>query len=641
MNGAPGFIRIASCVPRLRVADPEWNAEQILELYAKAEEAGAAVAVFPELSVTGYTCGDLFGTKSLLDAAGNALATLAAATAGRRCILVVGTPVRVGARLFDAAAVLADGRAIGFPFKSFLPEYREFYEKRHFRPAREFDGETVRFGGFDVPAGASLVFRCRDDGNGGGEFRFGVEICEDLWSVNPPSGALALRGAQAIFNLSAGTELVGKAEWRRALVSGQSGRICGIYAYAGAGVHESTADAVFSGHAMIAFNGGVLAENERFQRSGSIVFADVNPTWCDTLRATATSFLDSDPGVPGRIVEAPPARRSPDLSFARLDAHPFVPRDTRERAVRCREILDIQAAGLAKRIEHTGARRLLLGVSGGLDSTLAMLVCARATDILELPRSFTLAVTMPGFGTTARTRGNAEILADAIGAELREIPIGPAVERHFSDIGHDPAVRDVTYENSQARERTQILMDLANQERGFVVGTGDLSEIALGWSTFNGDQMSMYNPNCGVPKTLMRHIVEWAADRAAEEGSDALAKVLRDIRDTPVSPELLPGGSQSTENTLGRYDLHDFFLYYAVKYGETPAALRDLALAAFGDETTPGETDAALRTFCSRFISQQYKRNASPDGPKVGTVALSPRGDWRCPPDASFSAFRP
>ena len=629
-----GFLRLASCVPVLRVGDPAFNAARIRERYLEADAAGAALAVFPELAITGYSCGDLFGNRALLEAAERELLALARATEGRRALLVCGVPLRVGARLFNAAAVLGGGRILGLPLKEYLPNYREFYEKRQFRSVREFADGAIRLGGADVPAGAGLVFAC---GDGAAQVRFGVEICEDLWSVKPPSADLALAGAQVVLNLSAGDELVGKADYRRALVAGQSARLCCAYLLAGAGVHESTSDAVFSGHALVAFNGAVVAENERFAREGSVTTADVNPAWCDALRASWSSFHDAPAPAGIRLVPLPALPGSPDLSRACIAARPFVPTGADARTARCREIFSIQTAGLAGRAERTGARRLVLGVSGGLDSTLALLVCAKATDLLGLPRATTLAVTMPGFGTTARTKGNAERLAELLGAELRTIPIGPAVERHFADVGHDPAVRDVTYENAQARERTQILMDLANQEGGLVVGTGDLSEIALGWSTYNGDQMSMYNVNCGVPKTLIRHLVESEAAGAPAD----VAAVLRDVVATPVSPELVPGGAgaQRTEGILGRYDLHDFFLYHFLKFGETPDNLRALALRAFGSETTAGEVDAALRVFLRRFVTQQFKRAASPDGPKVGTVALSPRGDWRAPSDFSPALF--
>ena len=478
--------------------------------------------------------------------------------------------------------------------------------------------------GQEAPAGAGLVFDCE------GGPRFGVEICEDLWAVVPPSSQLAIGGAQVVFNLTAGNELVAKADFRRDLVVNQSARLSGAYVLAGAGVHESTADVVFSGHAMIAFNGRLVAENARFDRQSSIVFADVKPAWTDSLRAYWTSFNDAASAATVTRVPLPAAPESPDLRHARLAPRPFVPSDAAARSERCHEIFSIQTAGLAKRIEHTGAKRLVVGVSGGLDSTLALLVCAKTCVLLGLPPPFICAVTMPGFGTSRRTRGNAAKLAAKLGAELRTIPIGPAVLRHFKDIGHDPARHDVVYENAQARERTQILMNLANAEGGLLVGTGDLSEIALGWSTFNGDHMSMYNVNGSVPKTLIRYLVEYHASVSEPD----LAAVLRDVARTPVSPELLPG-AQHTESLIGRYELHDFFLYYFMKFGETPEDLALLAEQAFGDEARPEEIRDALAIFLRRFIGQQFKRNAAPDGPKVGTLALSPRGDWRCPSDLS------
>lgn len=619
-----GFYRVAAAVPVLKVGDPEFNVDRMLELYGEAVEAGAAVVVFPELAITGYSCGDMFEQTALTDAAEGALRRLIAATDGLSTMVVVGTPLRLESRLFNAAAVIADGRLVGMPLKEFLPNYREFYEKRQFRSVREFDRDSIVFDGYDVPAGTGLVF-CA-----GASFRFGVEICEDLWAVVPPSSNLAIGGAQAIFNLTAGNELVSKAEFRRDLVVNQSARISGTYLMAGAGVHESTSDAVFSGHAMIAVNGRLVAENERFQRTSSIIYADIKPAWADKARASWTSFNDCAATAPVERVELPEAVESPDLKHFAISPRPFVPESDVARSARCQEIFDIQSAGLAKRVEHTGAKRLVLGVSGGLDSTLALLVCARTCDLLGLPHTFISAVTMPGYGTSKRTKGNAEKLVEALGAELRSIEIGPAVAQHFSDIGHDPENRNIVYENSQARERTQIIMDIANAENGILVGTGDLSEMALGWCTFNGDHMSMYNVNCSVPKTLTRFLVEYYASI-----SDApLAAVLRDIRDTPVTPELLPE-AQNTEEIIGRYELHDFFLYYFMKYGETPDAIAALAAKAFGDTATEEEIGKTLKIFLSRFIRHQFKRNASPDGPKIGTLALSPRADWRCPSDLS------
>ena len=624
-----GFYRLAAAVPELRVGDPAFNVDRMLDLYGQAVAGGASVVLFPELAITGYSCGDLFEQTILLEAAEAALRRMIAATAGQESLLIVGTPLRVESRLFNAAAVIADGRLLGLPLKEFLPNYREFYEKRQFNSVREFDRDGILFDGQMVPAGSGLVF-CAGDA-----FRFGVEICEDLWAVIPPSSTLAIGGAQVIFNLTAGNELVSKADFRRSLVVNQSARISGTYVMAGAGVHESTSDVVFSGHALIAVNGRLVAENERFCRQSSIIFSDVKPLWADKLRASWTSFNDCLAAGCLRRISIPALPEAPDLKHFAISPRPFVPSDEAARSIRCHEIFSIQSAGLAKRIEHTGAKRLVLGISGGLDSTLALLVCAKTCDLLGLPSSFICAVTMPGFGTTARTKGNAEKLAETLGTELRTIRIDTSVEQHFRDIGHDPLNHNVVYENSQARERTQILMDLANAERGLLVGTGDLSEIALGWSTFNGDHMSMYNVNCSVPKTLIRYLVDYYASV-----SDAkLAAVLRDVIATPVSPELLPG-AQHTESLIGRYELHDFFLYYFMKYGETPDGLAALAAEAFGVAATPEEIDAALKMFLERFLAQQFKRNASPDGPKVGTLALSPRGDWRCPSDMSPAVWK-
>lgn len=623
-----GFYRLAAAVPVLKVGDPPFNAGGIIEAYAEAVAAGASIVAFPELSLTGYSCGDMFDQTVLIDSAMNALMRVAAATRNSGAAMIVGLPLRVDSRLFNAAAVAAGGKVAGITFKEYLPNYREFQEKRHFNSVREFGAGSVKISGVDVPAGAGLVF------DAAGSFLFGIEICEDLWAVIPPSANLALGGAQAVFNLSAGNELVGKAEFRRGMVVSQSSRMSGAYVLAGAGVHESTSDVVFGGHAIIAENGRIVAENERFVRKSSIIYADIKPAWCDRLRASWTGFNDGVACAPIRRVGIAAIPESPDLKHAAISSHPFVPEEDVARSGHCHEILEIQSAGLAKRIEHTGAKRLLVGVSGGLDSTLAMLVCARTCDLLALPRKFICAVTMPGFGTTGRTSDNADKLSELLGAELRKIPIAESVGVHFADIGHDPAKTDAVYENAQARERTQILMDLANAEGGLVVGTGDLSEIALGWSTYNGDHMSMYNVNCSVPKTLVRFLIRQCAEEAVPE----LAALLGDIVNTPVSPELLPG-TQHTESIIGRYDLHDFFLYYFIKYGEEPDALAALAGEAFGGEAEPDEIKKALSVFLGRFVRQQFKRNAAPDGPKVGIIGLSQRGDWRCPSDMSCSVW--
>ncbi|MEG2465463.1 MAG: NAD(+) synthase [Kiritimatiellia bacterium] len=614
------FYRIAAVTPTVSVANPKANAEALLTVFQEAVKQGAHVVVAPELSLTSYTCADLFGTAALEQQTQSALCSICKKLPSR-AIFVVGLPVRWNDQIFNCAAVLQEGKVLGIVPKTHLPTYREFYEKRHFTsgktvpPGMELNG---------IPFGTDLLFDA-------GAFQFGIELCEDLWAVDAPSQALAAGRAHLLLNLSASTETVGKADYRRDLVRMQSARLSCAYVYASAGVGESTTDVVYGGHRILANNGRIVAES-RWVEGVSVM--DFCPRWIDFLRARETSFPEL-PRVHFRHI----ACRSPedgnygeaDGSLAGLEARPFVPADDHYREERCREIFRIQVAGLSKRVTHTRSQRLVIGLSGGLDSTLALLVCTQLCTQLHLPPTTILGVTMPGFGTSVRTRGNVDILARCLGIELREIPITAAVEQHFKDIGHAPTVCDVTYENSQARERTQILMDIANQERGLVVGTGDLSEIALGWSTYNGDHMSMYAVNCGVPKTLVRYCVE----TVARESDAALSAVLKDICATPVSPELLPC-EQSTEAIVGCYELHDFFLYYFVKYGVTCEELKSLALLLLGDSYAQAQIERTLYIFARRFVQQQFKRSAIPDGPKVGTIALSPRGDWRMPSDASF-----
>ena len=612
-----GFVRIAAASPAVAVADPAANAEAILAAATAAAAQGADLLLTPELSLTGYTCGDLFGCQSLAGQTEAALGRLLA-EAPEGLLLAVGLPVAQADRLYNCAALLRRGALLGFVPKTHLPTYREFYEKRHFAPATLLPPGATHRG---APFGADLLFAL-------GDLRFGVELCEDLWAVDAPSHRLAAARAHLILNPSASTEAVGKAAYRRDLVRMQSARLACAYAYASAGPGESTTDVVYGAHRLLANNGRLLAES-RWEEGLSLM--DLRPAWVDAVRRRETSFPEL-PIPPHRLVPCGAPRGLADGTLAGLDPAPFVPADDALRRERCREILRIQVAGLAKRLAHTHAKRLVLGLSGGLDSTLALLVCAQLCRERALPPATILAVTMPGFGTGARTHANAAALAREIGAELREIPIAPGVGQHFRDIGHDPALRDVTYENAQARARTYILMDLANQEGGLLVGTGDLSEIALGWSTYNGDHMSMYAVNCGVPKTLVRYCVQ----TIAADSPPALAATLRDICDTPVSPELLPG-EQHTEAIVGSYDLHDFFLYYFMKYGSSRAELRDLATLLLADRFPPDAIDRTLAIFCRRFVAQQFKRSAIPDGPKVGTVALSPRGDWRMPSDAALT----
>lgn len=640
-----GYYRVAAAVPRLRVADVEFNLAAVAESYRLAAEQKAALVVFPELCLTSYSCGDLFFQPTLRQAALDALADLARFSRDCMTVAIVGLPFAVGDALYNVAAAVQNGRVLGLVPKSVLPNYREFYERRQFCPASHLRRSGVMIGDSEAPIGTDLLFAAPED-----DFRFGIEICEDLWSVIPPSSTLALQGALLIANPSAGTELAGKADYRRRLVAQQSARCLCAYVLASAGVHESTQDAVFGGHAIIAENGRITEENERFSRASSLIFSDVDFERLAAARMSESSFNDTSPprGYDGfsnrdarfRTVAVDPPPAPVDLAYASIPSRPFVP-SREECRERCEEILQIQAAGLAGRIEHTQARKLVIGVSGGLDSTLALLVAERACRLAGKPATDILALTMPGFGTTERTYANAVALCRELGVELREIDIRPACLQHFADIGHVPEERTTTYENVQARERTQILMDLANKHGGLVVGTGDLSEIALGWSTYNGDHMSMYAVNCSIPKTLIRRLIEHVAADASPE----TARLLADINATPVSPELLPPADdgaieQKTEDVLGPYDLHDFFLYHFIKYGASREKTLFLAERAFGGEYDAAFIRRCLDIFTRRFFSQQFKRSCMPDGPKVGTIALSPRGDWRMPSDASPAVWQ-
>jgi len=630
------FLRVASVAPELKVADVEFNATRILACLQSAARQGASIVLFPELALTGYTCGDLFSQAILHERAKSKIAELATATAKLGVHAVIGLPIVHHGRLYNCAAVIGEGRVLGIVPKVYLPTTAEYYEERWFTSAAGMGPADVILGDAAVPLASQLLF---EDATRG--CTFGVEICEDLWAVKPPSGDLTLAGANLILNPSASNELLGKSAYRRDLVKQQSARCMTAYAYAGAGPGESSTDVVFSGHCLIAENGSLLVESERFRFESQIVYADIDLGRILHERLCNSSFSAGAATAAGRRVPvtlATPRASGQPLGTLRPNAAtPFVPRDPAVRAATCQEIFSIQSTGLAKRLKHTGAKSVVLGISGGLDSTLALLVTVRAFDLLGLDRKGILAPTLPGFGTTKRTRSNAEKLVEQLGATLRVIPIEAAVRQHFSDIGHDPAVHDITYENAQARERTQILMDLANKVGGFVVGTGDLSEAALGWCTFNGDHMSMYHVNCGVPKTLVRYLVEWCAD--AEFTGDTSA-TLRDIAATPISPELLPinakgAQQQQTEEVVGPYELHDYFLYHTVRLGSRPAKVLYLAEMAFAGRYDRRTILRWLGVFVRRFFSQQFKRSATPDGPKVGSVALSPRGDWRMPSDAS------
>lgn len=633
-----GFYRISACVPRLKVADVRYNIDEMKRLAAMPQNSESAVMLFPELAVTGYACADLFHSSALLEASDRGVAELAAAFAGLGVqIIVFGAPVQFRGRLFNAAVFVQNGRVLGVVPKINLPNYREFYEKRYFSSGRGIRNESFRFAGFDnVPFGVDLIFDVS------AELRIGAEICEDMWTTIPPSSQLALNGATLLLNLSASNELVGKSEYRRELVRGQSARCVAAYAYVSAGVHESTTDIVCGGHAVIAENGGVLLDSERFFRDGRVFQADVDLRRIRAARLSDSPYANSvemNAGSGCRMIPALPVPEPSGLHRT-VAPHPFVPSDNAVRDVRCREIFSIQSAGLAKRIEHTSAKKLVIGISGGLDSTLALLVCVNTLKLLKRPADDVIAVTMPGFGTTGRTYNNAVGLCHELGTELREISIKEACLEHFRNIGHDPEEHNVVYENSQARERTQILLDIANKVGGIAIGTGDLSESAMGWCTYNGDHISMYSVNCSVPKTLIRYVIGWVGDNSTAQ----VRAILQDIIDTPVSPELLPAAQdgtiqQKTEDIIGPYEIHDFFLYHFLKYGAAPEKLRFLAEHAFAGTYTAVQIETWLKTFLRRFFTQQFKRSCMPDGPKVGTISLSPRGDWRMPSDASSAVW--
>ena len=678
-----GFYRFAAVSPILKVADTAFNTEEIIKSANIAVSNGAAFVVFPELCITGYTCGDLFHQELLLQNSTRALLKIAKAFADSDAVIAVGLPLRIMGRLYNCAAFLQRGRVVAITPKIHLPNQREFYEKRHFSSGRDLLRGACGTAANGNAAGALMcaiegvgevpvtnfftvkgretsdaIRNCAGAANSegfancaecdGSEVRVGVELCEDLWTPAPPSGELALAGANVIVNLSASDALVGKRDYRRNLVMNQSARCMAAYVYASAGVHESTTDMVFSGHLMIAENGSMLAESKPFSRETEIVYADVDVERLNMQRLSEGSFQDFDSrSFYVRAASFEGLRPLEKLQYRFVSPTPFVPGSIETRDQSCTEIFNIQCAGLAKRLEASHSNRAVIGLSGGLDSTLALLVVAETFKLLNRSASEILALTMPGFGTTKRTKNNAVELAKLLGVELRTVDIQKACLQHFNDIGHDPQKLDVTYENVQARERTQILMDIANSVGGIVIGTGDLSEIALGWSTYNADHMSMYAVNCDIPKTLVRHIVAWYADKSAAhleacENNAHLAAVLRDILDTPVSPELLPADnngqiSQKTESILGAYEIHDFFLYHFAKYGATPQKLLFLAKYAFAGKFTDEEIEKALAVFVRRFFTQQFKRSCIPDGPKVGTISLSPRADWRMPSDASFA----
>lgn len=620
-----GFVKAAAVTPKIKVADTKYNAELILDMMKESARQGAKIVVFPELCLTGYTCQDLFLQERLLQGAKDALMKLVKESASLDAIFFVGLPFEILGKLYNVAAVFSHGEVLGLVPKSYLPNYNEFYEARHFVSGEELATEVVLPDGSCVPADRDLLFVCEQMP----KLRIGVELCEDLWTPNPPSISHALAGASVLVNLSASNELTGKDSYRRELVSGQSARLLAGYIYASAGEGESTQDLVFSGHNIIAENGQILAESKRFGHG--ILYSEIDVERLCAQRRRMTTFVTEDQ-THTEILFSLKIEETKLTRF--IDPAPFVPTDRQNREKRCDEILMIQAMGLKKRLEHTGANAVV-GISGGLDSTLALLVTVRAFDLCGRDHKGITAVTMPGFGTTDRTYDNAVKLIQSLGAEFVEVDICQAVNVHFSDIGQDPSVHDVTYENSQARERTQILMDIANKKNALVIGTGDLSELALGWATYNGDHMSMYAVNASVPKTLVRHLVRYYADTCEDK---QLSDTLYDVLDTPVSPELLPPEdgkiSQKTEDLVGPYELHDFFLYYMLRQGFSPAKIYRLAKIAFAGTYEAAFILKWLKTFCRRFFAQQFKRSCLPDGPKVGSVAVSPRGDLRMPSDA-------
>ena len=626
-----GFIKVAAATPEVKVADCIWNGEQTIKLIEEAEEQGVKVLVFPELGITGYTCGDLFLQDTLLDAAQKTMWKIVESTEGKDVFVFVGLPLQVRDKLYNVAAAIQNGELLGLIPKQYIPNYSEFYEARHFHagPAETAD---IFVDGLLVPFGQNIIFTCEELG-----MTLAAEICEDLWTRIPPSNLHALAGANVIVNLSASNELVGKGTRCRNLVKGQSSQLLAAYIYACAGEGESTTDSVFAGHNMIAENGKILAE-KRFATGLCVSEIDVQKLRSERRRIG--SFMTEEREDYTEIIFKYPtlANGVPETELTRPVAKsPFVPADAARCRERAEEITMIQALGLKKRLQHTGCKSAVIGISGGLDSTLALLITCKAFDLSGIPRNGITSVTMPCFGTTDRTYNNALALARELGTTVREVNIAQSVRKHFEDIGHDEAKHDVTYENSQARERTQVLMDIANQLGGMVIGTGDLSELALGWATYNGDHMSMYGVNADIPKTLVRFLVAFFAEEA-ENGKEALAAVLKDILDTPVSPELLPPTdgqiSQKTEDLVGPYELHDFFLYYMLRFGFAPKKIFRLAKHAFAGEYENAVILKWLKNFYRRFFSQQFKRSCLPDGPKVGSVGVSPRGDLRMPSDA-------
>ena len=636
-----GFIRVAAAIPELKVADCGFNVEGIANLLRQAIDKKVEIVCFPELSITGYTCGDLFLQNKLIEKAERTVCNLVEATTDSPITFIIGAPVRVNNCLFNCAIICSEGEIEGIVPKSFLPNNSEFYEKRWFNPPSKNLPTQIIYAEHEVPFGTNLLFGLDNK-------KFAIEICEDLWAPIPVSSHHCLAGANMIFNLSASNELTGKNKYLKSLLSQQSARCITGYIYASAGCGESTTDVVFTGNGMIYENGTLLAESERFKPGEQLVISDIDLERLDNDRLRNSSFRDSVTNNKDYTLvdilllegddwnENSRAKKKPLKLLRPINPLPFIPSEELYNQT-CNEIFSIQTFGLAKRIRHTNVATSVIGISGGLDSTLTLLACVNTYDKLGLSRDKIIGVTMPGFGTTDRTYNNAILLMQSLGVTIREISIKAACEQHFKDINHDPEVHDTTYENAQARERTQILMDIANQTNGLVIGTGDMSELALGWATYNGDHMSMYGINSGIPKTLVRHLVKWVAETQSDKKTSS---ILKDILDTPVSPELLPAKngviSQCTEEIVGPYELHDFFLYYTIRFGFTPEKILFLAEQAFPEKKYAPKVIAKwMKIFYKRFFSQQFKRSCVPDGPKVGSINLSPRGDWRMPSDAS------
>ena len=632
-----GFVKVAAAVPRVKIADCNFNAKQLESLIAVADGKGVQIITFPEMCITAYTCGDLFGQQLLLEEAEMALMQILNNTRQLDIISIVGMPVIVNSTVINAAVVIQNGKVLGVVPKTYLPNYKEFYEQRWFTSALQIAETSVRLCGQIIPMGTNLLFETSDT-------IFGIEICEDLWSTIPPSSTLALQGAEIIFNLSADNEGIGKNSYLRSLISQQSARCISGYVFSSCGFGESTTDVVFAGNGLIYENGNQLAHNDRFSFEEQLIISEIDVEYLRAERRINTTFAASKGNIPA---DKKPVRiatefvNSKELNLTRtFKRHPFVPQGAALNE-RCEEVFSIQVAGLAQRLVHTGAKTAVIGISGGLDSTLALLVCVKTFDKLGLSRKNIIGVTMPGFGTTNRTYHNAISLMNSLGITSREISIKEACIQHFKDINHDINVHDVTYENAQARERTQILMDIANQTGGMVIGTGDLSELALGWATYNGDHMSMYGVNGSIPKTLVKYLVKWVAENEVDETS---CITLLDIVDTPISPELIPADEngdikQKTEDLVGPYELHDFFLYYFMRFGFRPSKIFMLASLAFKEVYDEETIKKWLLIFFRRFFNQQFKRSCLPDGPKVGSISISPRGDWRMPSDASAAAW--